>query len=160
LLHPFLADLRRLDPEATAVVASAGYDSVYREPVRVADGTPAGASARREKAAVLVRCQFEDNEEERLRQLASGASPQANFVLTFHFADLEAAGLVDAATGTPLVRNGDRLAAVYNLDGSLMRSYANPPGMFAIEVKPSGLGIGDRRNLLVVTFDDRIQGAG
>jgi hypothetical protein len=161
LLHPFLAGLRQYSPTKTVSEHSPGFDPILREPIRVPDASPSGSrSAREEDGEIRLRCQFEDNEEERLRQIQAGAAPQSNFALTFHFADLEAAGMVDAPTGDPTIRVGDRLAALYEVDGTLVRAFANPPGMFATAVKPSGFGIGGKRNLLVVTFEDRIQGAG
>jgi hypothetical protein len=163
LIWPFLAAIRQYDPEATYTgPPSPGFDPDFMEPVQIADGTAAGShSARREKAEIRLRCQFEDEEEEKLRQLQDGAAPKARISLVFHFADLERAGMVDAATGDPKIHNGDRLDALYETNGTLVRSFANPPGMFATAVKPSGFGLSSlKRNLLVVTFEDRVQGAG
>lgn len=168
LCFPFLAALKQYDPAATAAdpdgagPLTSGFDADFKEPIQIADSTPAGShSARQEKAEIRLRCQFEDNEEGRLQQIAAGAAIQANIILTFHFSDLERAGLVDAGTGAPKLYVGDRLAALYETNGTLVRTFANPPGLFATTVKPSGFGLTSlKRNLLLVTFEDREQGVG
>lgn len=168
LIWPFLAEIAQYDADATDAdpdgtgPLTSGFDDVLMEPVRIADGSESGShSARKEKAAIRVRCQFEDNAEEQARQLMAGAAPRTSVICTFHFSDLERAGLVDATTGDPKLHNGDRLAGLYRTDGTLVRTFANPPGLFATAIKPSGFGLSSKtRNLLLVTFEDREQGVG
>ena len=69
---------------------------------------------------------------------------------------------VDAASGDALIRPGDRLAAIRDLCGDLVQEVRTPPGLFVTESRPIGFGLNmarPRRNLLLVTFEDRRQGA-
>jgi hypothetical protein len=95
---------------------------------------------------------------EALQEYASGNSPRSRMRLVFHFADLERLGLVDSGSGDSLVRIGDRLGGVYDLAGALVQAVRTPPGLFVTEAKPIGFGLfmpRPRRNLLLVTFEDR-----
>jgi len=170
LIFPFLAELCRLDTAAMAAVdpdgpgpLEGGYDPDFKEPVLVdQDDDGIGERVRQEHPPVRVPCQVDTKAFEELRMLASGNAPRSRIDLVFHFKDLERLGLVDAASGDALIRPGDRLAAIRDLCGDLVQEVRTPPGLFVTESRPIGFGLNmarPRRNLLLVTFEDRRQGA-
>lgn len=157
LLNVFLAELAQLDTAATAA-GPPGYDPIFREPKVSYDDAGTRSTGRREKALVRLPCQVETGTFEALRMTPTGDAPRSQLTLVFHFRDLEQAGLVDA-DNRPTIRVNDRLNAIYDKAGAVvMQRFANPPGLFATEVTPSGFGFGGRVNLLVVRFGDRAQG--
>lgn len=161
LLFPFLAQLFRRDARALALLP--GLDRDFKEPAladRDDDGVP--DRIRGELPAELVPCQVEPRSDEALRMFGSGNSPRVRVDLVFHFADLERLGLVEATTGEPTLRAGDRLGGLFTMDGALVVSVPATPGLFVIEVSPLGFGLphrAPRRNLLRVVFEDRSSGA-
>jgi hypothetical protein len=165
LINPFLAELAQLDtaatdedPDGTGDHVS-GYDDDFREPVRYSDGTEAGVDARKEADHIFVPCQIEPEVFDALNMIVSGDVPNAKLGLVFHYADLEQMGLVDATTGQPLIRKNDRLVAIRECDGTLIETIPDPPGLFATEPQSRGYGLsGGKRNLLLVTFEDREHG--
>lgn len=168
LIFPFLAELHRLDTTAMAGPGpgphASGYDADFREPVLVdADDDGLAEAFRREFPPVRVPCQVEPDAFESLRMAPSGNSPRTSFGLVFHFRDLERLGLVDAATGDALIRPSDRLGALYDVAGALVQAVRTPPGLYVTEARPTGFGLHrrrPRRNLLLVTFNDRPQARG
>lgn len=155
LIIPFWAELAQLDIAATR--AAGGYDDVWR----TTKSTYAGGvvtSKRVEKATIRLPCQVEVGSHGRQVQTAGGNLPDSRFQLVFHFKDLEDAGLVDVATGNPLLVVDDRLVAIYDRSGALTQTFPNPPGLFATEVQPREYGLGSKRNLLLITYEDRPQG--
>lgn len=168
LIKPFLAEMAQLDPAATELDPDAagpltsGYDDDFKEPV-VFTAASTRTSARKEKAIVSIPAQVEtgggvDAPFEAMRQVLGGDSPDSRVVLVFHFKDLEQLGLVDPTTGEALVRKGDRLHAIRTMAGVLVQTIRTPPGLYVVQAAPAGFGIGLRRNLLLVTLEDREQG--
>lgn len=156
LICPFLATIYRLDTRAIDVAG--GYDPDFRTTKHAYPGNVgARTSTRREFAPVDLRCQVEVGRWEAQRQMASGNARDDQLTLVFHFVELEALGLVDAVTGDALIRVNDRLSALKRLDGALVQKIPEP-GLFATEPQIGGIGIGGRRNLLIVSFDVRPQG--
>ena len=166
LIFPFLAELHRLDTKAFALEdpdgagpLAGGFDPDFKEPVLVdTNDDGIGERIRKEHAPVRIPCQVEPDAFEALQEYASGNSPRSRIRLVFHFADLEKLGLVDSGSGDALVRVGDRLGAIFDLGGALVQAVRTPPGLFVTEAKPMGFGFfmpRPRRNLLLVTFDDR-----
>jgi hypothetical protein len=169
LIFPFLAELYRLDSQAMAMTdpdgagpLTGGYDLDFKEPVLLdADDDGVAEPIRREYPPVRVPCQVEPEALEALRMLPSGNTPRSNIDLVFHFKDLERLGLVDAATGDALIRPSDRLGALYDVMGDLVQAVRTPPGLYVTQARPSGFGLHrqrPRRNLLIVTFQDRPAG--
>jgi hypothetical protein len=159
LIYRFLAELRRRSFGGAALA-----DPDFKEP-RLIDADDDGLDDRPrfELPPINVPCQVEPKTFDELSMLASGNSPRSNFELIFHFADLERLELVDETTGDALIRPGDRLAAIRDLCGDLVQLIRNPPGVYVTEARPIGFGLGmlrPRRNLLLVTLEDRRQGAG
>lgn len=157
LIFAFLAELYRLDTLATATTPP-GYDADFKEPALLDTGDALGARVRGELPPVLVPCQVDSDAFDALQMFAAGNSPRSHLRLVFHFAHLERAGLVDPATGTALIRVGDRLGAIFDSAGELVQSVRTPPGLYVTEARPIGFGLflpRPRRNLLLVSFDER-----
>ena len=152
LLFWFLADLRRRDPQKTR------YDPDFRESVVVGNNEGPGTPDRAEHPALLLPCQVEPERDDEQRPTPAGGAPASRLGLVFHFADLERRGLVDPDTGAPLLRAGDRLAGLYTRTGGLVRRFV--PGLYAVEVRSIGWGLGGTRNLALMLFHDRPQAAG
>jgi len=166
LIFAFLAELHRLDTASMASVdpdgpgpLTSGYDPDFKEPVLVdQDDDGIGERVRQEHPPVRVPCQVDTKAFEELRMFASGNAPRSRIDLVLHFKDLERLGLVDPATGDALVRPGDRLGAIYDKAGALVQEVRTPPGLYVTEARPIGFGLNmvrPRRNLLLVTFEDR-----
>jgi hypothetical protein len=147
LLFPFLAEIFRRDPAHTT------YDPDFRESVVVGSGEGPGTPDRAERPPVLLLCQVEPESDEALQPMGAGNDPHTRLRLVFHLADLEARGLVDAETGEALVRVGDRLGALLTRTGGLVRRFS--PGLYAVEARAIGWGLGGRQNLLLVMFERR-----
>ncbi len=166
LINPFLVRLYALDTQATAAdpdgggALTSGYDPILREPRKIPQtGQTIGQDARIEEPMVVLPAQVEVVTLEKQRQLAQGNAPVADLVLVFHFRDLERLGLVDAGTGRAKIQAGYRLDAILDpKTQGLVRSFPNPPGMFAVRVEEELGGLGRHRNLLKVYFKDREQG--
>lgn len=166
LIDPFLVELAQLDTAATAEdpddtgPLESGYDDDFKEPVVITDTGGDRVSARKEKAAIKIPAQVELGymNTDVIRPVLGGDSPDTKTIVVFHFADLERLGLVDAATGEAMIRKGDRLVAIYRMNGTLVQTIRTPPGLYATSVAPSSFGIGLDRNLLLVTFEEREQG--
>ena len=161
LIFPFLAELYRLDTVAMATQPP-GYDDDFKEPALLdADGDGVGDAFRREHPPVRVPCQVEPETLEALRMTPSGNTPQSSLDLVFHFRDLERLGLVDVATGEALIRTSDRLGGLFDTEGQLVWAVRTPPGLYVTEARHAGFGLfrrRPRRNLLVVSFNDRPAG--
>ena len=157
LIFAFLAELHRLDTLATATTPP-GYDDDFKEPALLDTGNAIGERVRREHPPVRLPCQVESEAFEALQSFAAGNSPRSHARLVFHFSHLERAGLVDVATGDALLRVGDRLGAIFDSTGGLVQAIRTPPGLYVTEARPTGFGLFmplPRRNLLLVSFDDR-----
>jgi hypothetical protein len=161
LIFRFLAELDRLDTGAMATQAP-GYDDDFKEPSLLdTDGDGAGEPYRREHPPVRVPCQVEPQTIEALRMTATGNTPESSLNLVFHFQDLERLELVDARTGEALIRPGDRLGGLFDSEGNAIWIVRTPPGLYVTEARPAGFGLfrrKPRRNLLVVSFNDRPAG--
>ena len=164
LIFPFLVEIAQLDttgtnadPDAGGPLTS-GYDPDFREARILPTSDRVGASARKEKTAIKVAGQFGSTDAFlKLQMLATGNTGSTGFVVLFHFADLEAAGLVDAA-GNATIKVGDRMVAVYRYDdGALIQKIKTSPGAYVTEAAPI-FGLNSERNLLQVTFKSRDQG--
>ena len=162
LIFPFKAVIARLDTVETRIdpdgagSLSSGYDDDFREPTL---HTESGARVDdRKETLVEVPCQYEDRTFENLQMMPAGDSPTTNILLTMHFCDLERLGLVDPVTGVARIHKNDRLVEIMETcSGDRVQEYRNPPGVFVTQAVPAGLGIGLKRNLLLVTFQSREQ---
>lgn len=168
LIYRFKARLHIHDTQtqANADVAPGvpGFDSDFREPATVdLDGDGVAERIRPELPAVLVDCQVEPDKLDILNMRPSGNDPQSMVELVFHFRDLEAAGLVDTVDGIARLRPGTRLSELLTTSLESIQLMAPPTGLFAVEARPIGWGLGlrgSRRNLLLVRFGSRSEGIG
>lgn len=150
LIVPFKVDLARLDTQLTA------YDDTFQTSrVRVIAGQR--VETRAEQTLLTVPCQIEPADDETQTQTPGGNAPTSTITLVFHFATLEKMHLLDA-NGEPTIRVNTRLAALRRKNGTLIRTYAETPGLFATKVQSDGYGLGGYRNLCLVVFTERPQG--
>jgi hypothetical protein len=168
LINRFLADIARLDTEASAAdpdgagPETSGYDDDFREPVviDVDDGdvtTNVRGETRQEQATITVPCQVETAMHERLNMAPGGNIPDSRMNLVFHFCDLEQLGLIDD-DGNAKLKINDRLVQLRRVCGDQDVEQKLPSGgLYATHVFPTAFGIGQRKNLLVIQFDDREQ---
>lgn len=157
-MFAFEAELALLDTAATA--AASGYDPDFKEPKRVApvSGQGAGTSARREVAPTLkLPVQVEEGAFEKLQQFFNGNSPDGRLVLVAHFRWLEDNGYVHT-DGNVKLPVGSRLIAVRDKDGLIATTLRTP--LYLTEALPGSYGIGRKRNLCLLTFEDRSKGVG
>jgi len=154
LLFVCTAEFVRVDASAMTA-ASADVDPDFRE-ARVLPGAPdaVGMLAPRELPAVKVPCQVEPESFEALHMIGAGNQPTSHVQVVLHFRDLEALGLVDAATGRALIGPGDRMTGFYDREGKLVQT----ADLYVTEARPVGFGFGllrPRRNLLLVVLEAR-----
>lgn len=163
LIWPSTVDIRRLDGAATATVnppntAPSGVSDIFGEPLTVQDA-PGGATTttRQEQAPVFLPAQIEVPNFGEQGMMPAGADEVRTIVAVFHLADLEDAGFVDG-NGRAVINPSDRLAGIYNLDGSIVETFDAVP-LFCTKVEPRSFGLsGGTRNLLVCTFSERANG--
>jgi hypothetical protein len=151
LIRPLTVEIVRHDTAATRTAS--GFDDDFR--------TMTPGVARSELAPLRLLAQIKGGLTwDRLRSTAAGTLPDKRVTCIFHYRDLEARGLIDATNGGSMIRVGDKLTAIYDRAGTklLQRIRDEDGGQYAVEVAPSGLGLGGDRNLLVVTFEPRTQG--
>lgn len=167
LIFPFLIELAPLDTAATestdpdgAGPLTTGYDALFRAPVKVlADaGDQVGVRARVEGTLIQIPAQIEPDQFEQMNMMLSGESPTSNrFRVVCHYNDLEDQGLVNV-DGTPTIKKRDRLVRILDLDGGLVETIPDSPGLYVEQVMSRGWGLGGSaptRNLLFIDFADR-----
>lgn len=165
LIHPFNAVIARLDTVSTrsndpdgAGELTGGYDDVFRAP-HVVEDSSGNRKEVREESEITVPAQIEDRRFEAMRQLPSGDVPQSAMILTMHFEDLERLGLVDD-NGVARIHKNDRLVEIREFcNNALVQSFRDPPGLYVIEAVPAAHGLGLKRNLLLVAFEQRDTGS-
>jgi len=162
LIQRLVCVIRQLDAVATAAVPGGGFDPEFDEPIQVNDGTQAGSSSRREKAALRLPCQV-DRQGWGIDLITRGGhEEQSSIILTLHMQDVEDKGLI-GSTGAPTIMAGDRIEAIEDLSGVLQESFPDPPGLFVNTVERAGHGLNmagtPRFNLLILTCGPARQGA-
>jgi hypothetical protein len=167
LINPFLAEIGRLDQVGTAAdpdgpgPLTSGYDPVYRETVTQPSADLIGTDSRKEWPLVQIPAQFHTGptigQLMALKETLTGNVSTAFLQVLMHFDDLERLLLVDDVTKTALIKVGDRLNAVYTMDGDLIQMIPTPPGLYVTGAVPI-FGLGGQRNLLEVSFASRDTG--
>lgn len=150
LIYPFLIGIAQLDLETST------YDPDFKETVVGSTSDRLGAAERAE-TMVQVPGQFGNPQTfMQLQEANTGNLAQNEFEILFHFRNLEELGLVEASTGTALIKVGDRLDAIYECcDGSLIQKMAAP--VFCVRANPI-FGLHMRRNLLSTLWKRRDAG--
>jgi hypothetical protein len=155
LIFPLFAEVYRLDRAAMALWGT--LDPDFQEP-RIWDAPDADVPQhlRLEQPLLRVPCQVESQQVERLQMTPAGNAPRSQVALIMHLRDLDALGLVDEATGNPLLAPGDRVGAIVDRHHKPQWTFANPPGVFVVETRPIGFGLSrhhPQRNLLQVILE-------
>lgn len=153
-IHVIIA---RLDP--AAIEAAGDYDATKR---RVKGSRPFGArgpkaNGRKELAEITVRAQPEVLNINRMKQGPAGDVPDFRTTFVVHYRDLERNGLVDVATGQPLLGNRDRIARLETRRGKVLRVFTSPE-VFITEARDGNGWLGYDRNILLLITDDRPKG--
>jgi hypothetical protein len=150
LIFPMVAELARLNTAATR--AASKYDDDFK--------TLKPGQAPTYHTAVRLKAQVEMGAWQSQNQLQAGNAPDSRLTLVFHFSELETLGLIDATNGGAMLRVGDKLLGIYDRSGTRLEHLVSEAsgGLFATEVQPGGIGLGGRRNLLVMSFEQRGKG--
>lgn len=162
LIFPKIVEIARYDPAATKTAG--GFDRPMRE-LRVTnknDGSPRVIGPRQEKL-VRLQAQIETSTFQTLALGPLGNVPGGSMRVVCYGPELEAAGLVEAETRRSLLKTLDRLAAIYEIDGTtlIFKLPTTEEGGFwqATQVQPCGFGFGfGGANLLELTFEAKLQG--
>lgn len=149
LIFPMTVEIARLDTVATRNAGK--YDDVFKtmkpgeQPVYM--------------APVRLPAQVEMSQWQAQQQRQAGNSPDSMLTLVMHYRDLEARNLV-SSTGAALFRVNDKLLAIYDKGGTRLEEVVSETmgGLYCTKVEPGGLGLGGRRNLLVMVFEQRARG--
>lgn len=122
LIFPKLATIGRLDTAATNL-STPGVNSALRtmRTTNANDGSPRVQAQK--YVSITLEAQVETGQEKNARMTPMGNSPNSNLRLVFDRGDCESAGLLDPATGESLLKTGDRLESITELDGT---SYWSP----------------------------------
>ncbi|MEN6368461.1 MAG: hypothetical protein ABFD77_02045 [Thermotogota bacterium] len=139
LINKFIAVIRRLDTAATAAVVGGGFDKEFDAVRPLSDGTQFGADSRREMAELRLPVQLDRNTWGRNQPGRGGRQILADIVLTFHWPDLENAGLI-GTDGEPVLKIGDRIDKIETVAGATEATFKNPPGMFFTGFERAGHG--------------------
>lgn len=157
LINAFTARIARLDVPRMAAVGALDDDFGNVKTATTSDGRR--VLERREKPAVAVRCQVEDQSFKSLRMADAGNTPEAKLGLVVEWHWLEANNLIDQATGLPLFQVNDRLVSIADRRGRTVHAVPAPAGgLYCVEVRPIAYGIGRRLELMLLRFNDRAQG--
>ena len=158
LIFPFLVELAQLDLTETESGSSKGFDDDFKETKIVQTSDRLGSSTRSESTLIKLPGQFGNPQSMAvLMEVQTGNISPVEFEILFHFRDLEANSLIEASTGSAKIKVGDRLNAIYRMNGDLVQKIRNPPGAFITKAMPT-FGLHGARNLLVCTFKSRDQG--
>jgi hypothetical protein len=167
LIFPFMVEIARLDQVSTAAdpdgagPKTSGYDDVYRETVTLPSADLVGTDARIEHPLVRIPAQCHTGptigQLMALKPTVTGNVASAFMQILCHFDDLEELDLVDPFTKTALLKVGDRLHAVYDMDGFLVQQIMTPPGLYCTQAVPI-FGLRRQRNLLELSFESRDPG--
>jgi hypothetical protein len=165
LINKFMADIRRVDPEATRDVddghGNSGMNDVFRELAKVkdADGGAVGTSPRQEMGPLLVPCQVEPLSYKETSMVPDGDDPRSIIKLVFFRRDFERLELI-GEDGMPLLRKGDRLESILLKDGVTVQQ-GFPEGMYLDNFKNDSFGLNmsnPKANLIVAMFKPRPRG--
>lgn len=117
LIFPKLVTVGRLDTAATNLSVP-GVNTKLRtmRTENANDGSPRVTAQK--YMSITLEAQVETGRYEDARSTPLGNSPGSNMRLVFDRVDCENAGLIDATTGDPLFKTGDRLEEIAELDGT------------------------------------------
>jgi hypothetical protein len=146
LIYPMLASVYRYDIQATWAVdppgaeRSEGFNYITGEP-NVSRTAGVRSVPRVELAPVDIPCQIEDARFEEIQMIFGGNNPVTNLVFVFHREDLEELGLISSITRECLLKPGDRIGMVKNIDGVTVKTFQKP--LYIHEIRfPGSQGFG------------------
>lgn len=155
LIDPLRAVIERYSPAETR--SEGAFDDDFRTPL-----LDTSTGARREGQIYLpeieLPAQIEDGAYEALRLGQAGDTARSDFVLVFHFVDLEDAGLVDDAGNALAPKKDDRLVRVLDVNGNVVITPRATLELYCTEARPGGGWLAKRRNLLIARFSSRPAG--
>lgn len=168
LIFPVKLSIAQLDTVATeandpdgAGAKTSGYDDDFLEPEMIApsdgaSGAPRGTFTTTYKTPILIPAQFEDESFEEVQEMISGSSPNYKFTAVMHFKNLEDSSLV-RDDGRPVINTEDKFMGIYHyMTEELIELAPSDRDIVVTEVKPASYGLSSfKRNLLIVTFEDR-----
>lgn len=145
-------------PNPVGQQSAGNYDETFRTPKIQATADGVGEVIREEKTEVRVPAQLATGTFDRLALLEHGRIGETtDLEATFHFRDLQRLGLV-RADGRAKILVGVRMSKIEDKKGNVLFVFDEPDGMWVTAARPSGF-LGPSRNLWVVTFSPRRQGA-
>jgi hypothetical protein len=117
LIFPKLVTIGRLDTAATKLTAP-GVNTSFRSmrSSNANDGSP--RETPQQFVSIALEAQVETGQDKNARSTPLGNSPNSNMRLVFDRQDMVAAGLIHATTGDSLLKVGDRLESIAELDGT------------------------------------------
>lgn len=167
LINPFLIEIARLDLAGTAAdpdgagARTSGYDDVYRETVVLPSTDLVGTDARVEYPLIQIPAQLHTGPTPgqlmALKPTVTGNVAAGFLQALVMFEDLDRLDLVDLDTKAAMLKVGDRLVAIYDMDGILVQQIMTPPGLYCVAAVPI-FGLGSTRNLLELSFESRDTG--
>lgn len=155
LICPIKIGVARID---TATIESNNdYDSVFKTPVvrKTFGARGEREQGRREHPEIILQAQSEIVDFNKMQQGPNGNVPDYRVSYVLWRPSLEALGLIDTATGKPLVGINDRITAKYRKrDEALLRVFDSPE-IFVTAAVDAGEGFDGRTNLLILVTNDR-----
>jgi hypothetical protein len=144
LLNPIDVVFQQLLPADTQLNTPGGgldgYDPDLREPreKQVAGGQAITATTVY-GAEVKVPCQLETKQFEELHMLAQGDASENKVTVVLHRRDLTRLGLIEALTGRPTIKKGDK-ALRFEKRGAIVLQFAEP--LYVHQIAPGSAGFG------------------
>jgi hypothetical protein len=162
LINRFVAVLRRLDAATTDAVVGGGFDDVLNEVIPVDDGTQLGSTSKRYLPDLRVYAQLDrDPDFGRSVQTRGGGEKSRDVVLVLHRHHLEMEGLINDEGGA-MIYKGDRVVQFEDINGNVIRTFPEPPGLYVNDVEDAGYGLAafsvPQINLIYVTCHPDRQG--
>jgi hypothetical protein len=157
-----MVEIAMIDAVATRVERGpsniqSGYDDDFGEIVVVSAPSGSRQSEKLEQPSMFIPSQIENPVFDILQQMSAGAQLDTKLKLVWAYKDLVALDLM-TESGEPLVRTNDRLVSIRDRQMRLIETIRTPPGLYVTEVLPL-FGIAQRRDLYIVSFEDRKQGS-
>lgn len=151
LIQPFYASIARINYRDGE--EDGDFDDAFGEIVtKTVNGER--VLERPEKPIVRVRCQIEDETFRALRMFDAGNSPEAKIGLVVDVKWLDRHQLLKP-DGLPYFEVNDRLVSIHDWRDHLVHEVRNPPGLYCVEVRPVGYGLGRKLDLFLLRFNDR-----
>lgn len=144
LIKPLLVEICRIDTAQTE--AAGAMDTVFRT-VKMTQV--------RYHEPIRVQAQIEAQATEAQTQTPSGNVPETRYQFVLHMRELEQRQLV-GTDGRPIFRINDKVTGIYSAQGAVLQLFE--AGIFVTEVQAAGLGLGGRKNLVVLVCQSRPQG--